>query len=64
MRKIDLKRTVTLVRSAPKRGRGRPPKPIPKLNASPEKIARSVFSAVKPPDPGLCNTKVSSRAKK
>ena len=35
----------------PKRGRGRPPKPIPKLGASPEKIARAVFSAVKKPDP-------------
>ena len=30
--------------------RGRPSKLIPKLDASPEKIARSVFS-VKPPDP-------------
>ena len=35
------------------RPRGRPSKPIPKLDASPEKIARSVFSAVKPPDPKL-----------
>ena len=35
----------------PKRGRGRPSKPIPKLGASPEKIARAVFSAVEPPDP-------------
>ena len=31
--------------------RGRPPKPISKLGASPKKIARAVFSAVKPPDP-------------
>ena len=31
--------------------RGRPSKPIPKLGASPEKIARAVFSAVKKPDP-------------
>ena len=44
--------------------RGRPAKPIPKLGASPEKIARAVFSAVKKPDPELRNTKVSSRAKK
>lgn len=35
----------------PKRGRGRPPKEIPKLGASPERIARAFFSAVKPPDP-------------
>ena len=33
--------------------RGRPSKPIPKLGASPEKIARAVFSAVKKPDPKL-----------
>ena len=33
--------------------RGRPSKPIPKLDASPEKIARAVFSAVKKPDPQL-----------
>ena len=31
--------------------RGRPSKPIPKLGAAPEKIARAVFSAVKKPDP-------------
>lgn len=31
--------------------RGRPSKLIPKLGASPEKIARAVFSAVKPPEP-------------
>ena len=31
--------------------RGRQSKPIPKLAASPEKIARAVFSAVKKPDP-------------
>jgi len=34
-----------------KQGRGRPPKEVPKLNASPEQIARAIFSAVKPPDP-------------
>ena len=37
----------------PKRPRGRPPKEVPKLNASPEKIARNIFSAVKPPDPSI-----------
>ena len=36
-----------------KKPRGRPPRPIPKLGASPEKIARAVFSAVKKPDPKL-----------
>lgn len=35
----------------PKRPRGRPPKEVPKLDASPEKIARAMFSAAKPPDP-------------
>ena len=33
------------------RSRGRPEKPIPKLDASPEKIARAIFSAAPPPDP-------------
>ena len=37
----------------PTRPRGRPPKEVPKLNASPEKIARAIFSAVKPPDPTI-----------
>ena len=37
----------------PKRGRGPPPKEIPQLDASPKKIARAVFSAVKRPDPKL-----------
>ncbi len=44
--------------------RGRPSKPIPKLSASPEKIARAVFSAVKRPSPELRNTKAPPRAKK
>ena len=38
---------------ATKKPRGRPPKPVPNLGASPEKIARAVFSAVKKPDPKL-----------
>lgn len=37
----------------PKRGRGRPPKPVPKIDATPEQIARAIFSAVKPPDSSL-----------
>ncbi|MDE0531178.1 MAG: hypothetical protein OXI01_06980 [Albidovulum sp.] len=39
--------------STAKRGRGRPPKPIPKIYATPEQIARAIFSAIKPPDPLL-----------
>ena len=36
-----------------KRPRGRPAKPAPKIDASPERIARAFFSAAKPPDPSL-----------
>ena len=32
------------------RTRGRPPKRMPKLNASLERIGRAVFSSTKPPD--------------
>lgn len=35
----------------PKRPGGRPPKEVPNLGASPEKIARAMFSALKPFDP-------------
>ena len=34
------------------KSRGRPPKPIPKIDATPEEAARAIFSAVKPADPG------------
>jgi len=37
----------------PKRGPGRPPKPIPKIDATPEQAARAILCAVKPPDPSL-----------
>jgi len=37
----------------PKRKRGRPPKKIPRIDASPERVARAMFAAVKPPDPSL-----------
>ena len=37
----------------PKRPRGRPPKPIPKLDATPEEVARALFAAATPPDPSL-----------
>ncbi len=33
--------------------RGRPEKPIPKINASPEQVAHAIFSAVKKPDPSI-----------
>ena len=36
-----------------KRPRGRPPKEIPKIDASPERIARAFFAAAKPPDPSI-----------
>ena len=39
--------------SVTKRKRGRPEKPIPKIDATPERVARAMFSAVKPPDPSL-----------
>ena len=38
---------------ATKKPRGRPSKPIPKLDVSPEKIAKAAFSAVKKPDPKI-----------
>ena len=47
----------------PKRGRGRPPKTIPKINVSPERVARAMFSAVKPPDPGKRVVKPKRSAK-
>ena len=40
-----------MTKDSAKKPRGRPTKPIPKLDASPEKIARAMFSAAKPPDP-------------
>ena len=33
------------------KARGRPPKEIPKIDATPEDAARAIFSAVKPADP-------------
>lgn len=37
----------------PKRGRGRPPKHVPKINAPPETVAYAIFSVAKPSDPSL-----------
>ena len=45
------KPTVTDKPPEPKKRRGRPPKAVPKLGASPEQAARAMFSAVEPPDP-------------
>ena len=42
------------------RPRGRPPKPIPMLDATPEQVARAIFSGVKPPDPSLRKKKPKS----
>ena len=44
-----------------KRGPGRPPKDMPKIDASPERIARAMFSAVKPPDPSIRRPKSYER---
>jgi hypothetical protein len=46
------------------RPRGRPPKPIPKLNVTPERAARAIFSAVKPPDPTIRVQKTHTRKPK
>ncbi len=37
----------------PKRPRGRPPKPIPKLDATPEEVAQAIFASATPPDSSL-----------
>ena len=44
----------------PKRPRGRPPKPIPKLDATPEKVTRAIFAAATPPDPSLRNREAAA----
>ena len=48
----------------PPRPRGRPPKPIPKLNVTPERAARAIFSAVKKPDPTIRVQKTHTRKPK
>ena len=48
----------------PPRPRGRPPKPIPKMNATPERAARAIFSAVKPADPTIRVQKTHTRKPK
>lgn len=51
---------MTDAKSAAKR-RGRPPKPMPKIDATPEQVARAIFSGVKPPDPSLRIPKTYAR---
>ncbi len=46
------------------RPRGRPPKPIPRIEASPERVARAIFSAVKPADPTIRVQKSHTRKPK
>ena len=41
----------------PKKRRGRPVERIIKLKATPERVAKALFSAVKPPDPSKRVTK-------
>ena len=45
----------------PKRPRGRPPKPIPKLDATPEEVARAIFAAATPPNPDLRKNGAASK---
>lgn len=47
-----------------KRPRGRPPKPMPKIEATPEEVARAMFSAVKPADPSIRVQKSHTRKRK
>ena len=49
-------------KTAAKRPRGRPPKPLPKIEASPERVARALFSAVKKPDPSIRLEKTGTRS--
>ena len=44
-----------------KRGRGRPPKPMPRIDATPEEVARAMFSAVKKADPSIRVQKTRER---
>ena len=41
--------------------RGRPFKRVPKLDATPEELARAMFAAVPPPDPSKRKRQVSRR---
>ena len=46
------------------RPRGRPPKPMPKIDATPERAAQAIFSAVKKPDPSIRIQKTYERKPK
>lgn len=43
---------------------GRPPKPIPRLDATPEQVARVIFPGAKPPDPSIRVRKPQARKPK
>ena len=47
----DVKKRAVGLQEEPKRKRGRPPKPIARIEASPERIAKAIFAAAKLPDP-------------
>ena len=47
-----------------KKPRGRPPKPMPRIEASPEQIAHAVFSDVKSPDLSVRIQKSGTRKRK
>ena len=48
-----LKGQIKVKTKRPKRKPGRPPKPIPKIDATPEEIARRIFANATPPDPSI-----------
>ncbi|MDE0147426.1 MAG: hypothetical protein OYG32_06225 [Rhodospirillaceae bacterium] len=47
-----------------KKPRGRPPRPMPRIDATPEQVARAIFSGVKRPDPSLRLPKAYNRKEK
>ena len=51
-------------KTAAKLPRGRPPKPIPRIEANPKRVASAIFSAVKPADPTIRVPKAHTRKPK
>lgn len=49
---------------APQRRRGRPQRPLPRIDETPEQVARAIFSGVKRPDPSLRIPKAYNRKEK
>lgn len=60
-RRLALDMTKKIINPRP---RGRPPKPIPRIEANPERVARAIFSAVKPADPTIRIQKTHTRKPK